>query len=420
MSRVLISSRTKSLLDTLSSFPSTPSASSSIQHLSVCLAHLGKNSDVAALARAVTGSADPEATGAALLEALRQAREVALCFPTLSVALLEGGTDGKVALTRRQCHCLIGLALLDALEPPAGRELGHLSFLGIIARVESPVAVARLACLMSYLRMYSSLPEHRREEPVVFARRAGSAATAEPATRLSELEVSLSVETRIEDVEGADSHVDFANKFLHIFRVIPSATQEEVLFSIRSELFPALMITSPLADHEAVVVTNTLRHCTYTGYQSTFAFGEDLPEPTAGVAVIAIDAVIHDRGDTRGDSMCNQYSRPAVARDLDKAAVGFAGFHHISTGNWGCGVFNGDPVLKFDQQVIAAALQGVKRLSYCVFGNEALKERLAGELEGLRRMEANLGTVQAVKQALLDSADGSHERKKWLTVISRK
>jgi len=45
----------------------------------------------------------------------------------------------------------------------------------------------------------------------------------------------------------------------------------------------------------------------------------------------------------------------------------------ISTGNWGCGVFGGNHVLKFIQQWIAASFAGVKRLDYYTFERDEMK-----------------------------------------------
>ena len=44
----------------------------------------------------------------------------------------------------------------------------------------------------------------------------------------------------------AEAFVDFANRDLHIHQVIPSATQEEVLFSCCPEAFPGTLPFSPL------------------------------------------------------------------------------------------------------------------------------------------------------------------------------
>ena len=47
----------------------------------------------------------------------------------------------------------------------------------------------------------------------------------------------------------------------------------------------------------------------------------------------------------------------------------------IATGNWGCGAFNGDPVLKGMIQMVAAA-QAERGLLYLTFGDETLRKQL--------------------------------------------
>lgn len=44
--------------------------------------------------------------------------------------------------------------------------------------------------------------------------------------------------------------VDFANKYLQIHQNIPSLTQEEVIFTIRPDIYPALLISDMLNDNE--------------------------------------------------------------------------------------------------------------------------------------------------------------------------
>jgi hypothetical protein len=52
----------------------------------------------------------------------------------------------------------------------------------------------------------------------------------------------------------------------------------------------------------------------------------------------------------------------------------------IATGNWGCGAFGGDPILKAVIQIVAAAEAG-RNLKYLTFGDEALSKN--GELYGV-------------------------------------
>jgi hypothetical protein len=68
----------------------------------------------------------------------------------------------------------------------------------------------------------------------------------------------------------------------------------------------------------------------------------------------------------------------------------------ISTGNWGCGAFGGDPALKFVQQVVAAALAGVD-LQFSAFCNEDLAARIDRLLTAINAV----GDTRAVFQAMV-------------------
>jgi poly(ADP-ribose) glycohydrolase len=61
-------------------------------------------------------------------------------------------------------------------------------------------------------------------------------------------------------------------------------------------------------------------------------------------------------------------------REINKSYVGFEIFKYvenISTGNWGCGAFQGDPQLKFLIQWISATLAN-KFINYYTFGEKKL------------------------------------------------
>ena len=75
----------------------------------------------------------------------------------------------------------------------------------------------------------------------------------------------------------------------------------------------------------------------------------------------------------------NNVINMAIKRDIHKAYVGFHLINYenqnektISTGNWGCGAFEGNHELKFIQQWIAASFAGVKRLDYFTFKNKKM------------------------------------------------
>lgn len=63
-----------------------------------------------------------------------------------------------------------------------------------------------------------------------------------------------------------------------------------------------------------------------------------------------------------------QYEPLEVLKELNKCVCGFSGIQEdfIATGNWGCGCYCGDVILKFIIQWTAATLTDSK-LIYCAF-----------------------------------------------------
>lgn len=187
----------------------------------------------------------------------------------------------------------------------------------------------------------------------------------------------------IEEYPEADVQVDFANMQLHIAQIISSCTQEEVMFTQRPELYASLLMYDTLQVGEVAVMTGVLSFATSRGYLDTFeavsshyALLGGCTTKTSKSAVLAIDAHVN-RGYQFMPDMCR--------RDLNKALVGFVASAiecqgpsclSIATGPWGCGIFAGDPILKFVQQIMAAAMAqefgGVDtRLYYHAKGEQA-------------------------------------------------
>jgi len=169
---------------------------------------------------------------------------------------------------------------------------------------------------------------------------------------------------RMEDSK-AKVFTDFANKHIHIGRLIPSHTQEEILFSCAPECFPVMLFTETLRSNEIVIIENLHRYSDYKGYLYSFEFTGFYKDPVTPFDTLVIDSVDH------------AHFRPAaITRDLNKA---YLGFKHCSgrivTGNWGCGAFGGDTTLKFLQQLCAAEVVGAE-LDYSAFGNPTLQSQL--------------------------------------------
>lgn len=92
-----------------------------------------------------------------------------------------------------------------------------------------------------------------------------------------------------------------------------------------------------------------------------------------------------------------QFTRENIDRDLGKAWGAFQKSKDdiIVTGNWGCGVFGGDLIFKFLQQLCAAIILGdnFKRLDYSVYSDEDLASHLKYLVEKLEKTKKTVADI---------------------------
>ena len=175
------------------------------------------------------------------------------------------------------------------------------------------------------------------------------------------------------------SIVDFANMDFQTGQIIPSATQEEILFSTRPEMFIAMFICQRIYENEIIVISGANKLFEYEGYSYNFKFvkinyDSYNNDNNLNKSVLALDATMFDH-----------YLPKSIIQDISKfyTACEYCSKEYnnpgISTGSWGCGVFGCDKAHKFLQQLICAKANNVK-LSFSTFGNEdygySLKELL--------------------------------------------
>ena len=313
--------------------------------------------------------------------------EAPLLFPAAKISILPQNRNSEVKFTSNQIRCLLCLAFFDTLNsykaqnPSHGSKssFGNITFYQLYGRPHQE-SRERLKCLLFYF--FSVFSEDFSADEVIFIRKVLEKPfdwknDMTPITK----EIVISDEKKIED-SNAFLHVDFANKNLQIHQNIPSCTQEEVLFSIRPALYITLLLAETLKKNEAIFMLGCRRFCNYKGYLHTFEFNggyEGMKDGEKISGIIAIDSVV-DWGNS-------QFKPIEIDRDLDKAYLGFCGIEQdlneyfktrkfsldttiISTGNWGCGAFGGDAVLKFVQQIMVANVTG-KNIDYSTFGDHA-------------------------------------------------
>lgn len=229
------------------------------------------------------------------------------------------------------------------------------------------MCVERVVCLLAYfyLNAYMDVEERMIEYERV---------SCEPVDWFEledKIEVNVEVTDNAMEACSHDMFVDFANRFIHIHQIIPSLTQEEVLFTVCPEAYISIALFETILDNEAVIIRNVMRFCDYTGYLRTFRFTNML-SPVEPFDILVIDATIS-----------SQYSDKMLKRDMLKAYMGFKHGKVISTGHWGCGVFGGCKQLKFLQQVCAAALAG-SDLVYSTFRDAEMKSQFESYVELLK------------------------------------
>ncbi|TKV90231.1 hypothetical protein SEVIR_9G015300v4 [Setaria viridis] len=222
----------------------------------------------------------------------------------------------------------------------------------------------------------------------------------------------------IEDEEQEALEVDFANRFLGGGALFRGCVQEEIRFMINPELIVGMLFMASMEDNEAIEIVGAERFSQYMGYGSSFRFVGDYldskPIDSMGrrrTRIVAIDALdcptrLH-------------YESSGLLREVNKALCGFLDqsklqlyvklfqdsnnkdncpsissdeYIGVSTGNWGCGAFGGNPEIKSMIQWIAASQALRPFVNYYTFGDASL-ERLGEVIQWILRHGWTVGEL---------------------------
>lgn len=193
--------------------------------------------------------------------------------------------------------------------------------------------------------------------------------------------------------------VDFANKFVGGGVLGHGCVQEEIRFVISPELIISRLFTEVLGPKEVLVISGAEQFNDTSGYADTFLWEGDFVDDSPRDAwrrrctdVVAMDALCFHRH-------AEQYRPCAVKRELNKAYCGFlcsdvppAHRPAIATGNWGCGVFRGDPLLKVLIQLMAAAA-AERDMVYFTFNDRRLCRSIRSMYQFLQQKNATVGDI---------------------------
>lgn len=203
----------------------------------------------------------------------------------------------------------------------------------------------------------------------------------------------------IEDYSENVTMIDFANQFIGGGVLGYGNVQEEIMFTIYPECLISILICPCMKKNEAISIKGALRTTNHRGYGSSFTYvgpRDDMAELDEERRVknyiVAIDAL---------ELMTEpsvQYTKNKVLRELNKALAGFGlGNEKIVTGKWGCGMFGGDPELKFIiQWVVASVLD--KEMAFMTFNDTDLTVKIENLVqkyrnENVAKLMGDLGAV---------------------------
>ena len=104
-----------------------------------------------------------------------------------------------------------------------------------------------------------------------------------------------------------------------------------------------------MEDNEALLFKNVKRFSQYSGYTKTLKFEGEFKGDQTRRDIVAIDALHFADYKSENTILINEQYKPKyILRELNKAMLAFQlESWNISSGKWGCGVFNGNLALKF-------------------------------------------------------------------------
>ena len=355
----------------------------------------------------------------------------ALALPTRCpepIPLLRAGRKAAVNLSSLQIVSLLANAFLCTF-PEDSRSKGEqkfprFNFYMLFEAQEKPwnrrqdpvqQHTQKLLCILHYFERQEQRSEAELAQSLVtFQRRClehdrnwgGSQA------RIGNIKLEVMAAGRIEDHDptgGSLWEADFANCMIGGGVLGSGCVQEEIRFLLSPELIASLLITERMNDLESVLITGSERFSKYRGYASTFEFDGDFCDTAHKDVVGKADdgtnplcsaeyrrkttITVMDAKYFGTSQYASQFTASMIRRELNKA---FVAFQHreafgdggdgsgviadramaVATGNWGCGAFGGDLVLKSVIQILAAA-ESERNLKYFTFDNHELSAQIA-------------------------------------------
>ena len=214
----------------------------------------------------------------------------------------------------------------------------------------------------------------------------------------------------IEDQPGA-LHADFANEYIGGGVLCGGNVQEEIRFTVNTEcIISKWLCPTPMKHNEAIIILGSQQFFNYKGYGSSFQFDgyrnikeemffcDNKPNRLGSCAMIGMDALYlyAPKTQAKTDYMIREMLKCYVGYSITNKDIGHK-MDIISTGNWGCGIFRGDPQLKALLQWIVATLVN-RKVVYYTFSDRRVA---SGQLdEFIKKMIAKKITIGQLWKAL--------------------
>lgn len=238
------------------------------------------------------------------------------------------------------------------------------------SKVDISIYSEKLNCIFAYFHRATKLNDSQLNEKVSFIRQGTFFNWLRPKELLSN--VTFLHNIGMEDFDNYEvSKVDFANKYIGGGTLRSGCVQEEIHFLTNTECIISLLFFEYMIEDESIHILNALTFSKFTGYSKTFKWNSDLPTVSRNYDLIAIDAISY-----KGKKSYTQYMSKYVVSEITKCFSGFYPLKQsnpILTGNWGCGVFQGDPQFKFAIQLLAASNIG-RDLIYLTYNDYRMKD----------------------------------------------
>eukprot|EP00484_Ammonia_sp_Unknown_P013105 CAMPEP_0197078180 /NCGR_PEP_ID=MMETSP1384-20130603/212988_1 /TAXON_ID=29189 /ORGANISM="Ammonia sp." /LENGTH=565 /DNA_ID=CAMNT_0042517045 /DNA_START=77 /DNA_END=1777 /DNA_ORIENTATION=- len=210
----------------------------------------------------------------------------------------------------------------------------------------------------------------------------------------------------IEDQYG-QLQADFANQFIGGGVLDGGNVQEEIRFTVNTECVISKFLNPlPMKINEAIIIMGSQQFFEYSGYGYAFSFNgyrdnkkemffcDEKKDRLASSVLIGIDAIyfFEPKSQIKVEQMIREVAKSYVGYSISHKQIGHK-MEVISTGNWGCGIFRGDPMLKAMLQWISATLVG-RNIAYYTFTDRRVANgELAKLVSQLRKKKVTVGQL---------------------------